>query len=145
MKSPMLFAVLASVLLISCFALPASASSGTGTLDQFTWHRRVLLVFADTAQSAQLASQRNALEHARDAMSERDLVLIEVVGDSVKGASDSADALRQRYNVESAGFRALLIGKDGGVKLDSTSPIALQKLTSTIDAMPMRKQEMHGS
>ncbi|CAH2799710.1 MAG: hypothetical protein CPDRYMAC_4901 [uncultured Paraburkholderia sp.] len=104
MKSSTLLAALAGVLLISCFALPASASSGANTLDQFTWHQRVLLVFADTPQSAQLVSQRNVLEHARDVMSERDLVLVEVVGHSVKGASDSADALRQRYNEKAKDF-----------------------------------------
>ncbi|WP_345815134.1 DUF4174 domain-containing protein [Paraburkholderia sp. PREW-6R] len=145
MKSPLILAAFAGVMLGSSFALAASASGAATSISQLTWHQRVLVVFADAAGSAPLAAQRDILAHAPDAMAERDLVLVEVVGDSVKGASDSAAALRHRYGVKADAFRALLIGKDGGVKLDSPQPIALQKLTTTIDAMPMRQQEMRGS
>jgi hypothetical protein len=144
MKSSSIFAAFAGVL-VGSFALAASASDGAGSISQLTWHQRVLVVFADTPASASLAAQRDILARAGNAMAERDLVLVEVVGDSVKGASDSAATLRDRYGVKAHTFRALLVGKDGGVKLDSAQPIALKKLTSTIDAMPMRQQEMRGS
>lgn len=144
MKSALLLAAFAGIIPGS-FALAASASGGVGSISQLVWHQRVLVVFADTPGSAPLVAQRDILAHASKAMAERDLVLVEVVGDSVKGASDSAAMLRRRYDVKAHTFRALLLGKDGGVKLDSRQPIALSKLTSTIDAMPMRQQEMHGS
>ncbi len=41
-----------------------------------------------------------------------------------------------------SGFTAILVGKDGGDKLPSTELITLQKLYGTIDAMPMRRNEM---
>jgi hypothetical protein len=43
---------------------------------------------------------------------------------------------------DAADFQFLLIGKDGTVKMMSEEMVAHEKLFSTIDAMPMRKQEM---
>jgi hypothetical protein len=145
MKSRLLLAMLTGAAFICHAAAAASSGGHAQSIDQFAWHQRVLVVFADNAGSAPLAAQRNILANASDVMSERDLVLVEVVGHTVKGATESADALRHRYNVKPDAFRALLIGKDGGVKLDSPSPILLKTLASTIDSMPMRKQEMNGS
>ena len=144
MKTTLVVAAFAGAITGS-FALLASASDGVGSVNHLIWHQRVLVIFADTPGSAPLAAQREIIARASDAMAERDLVLVEVVGDSVKGASDSAATLRHRYGVKARTFRALLVGKDGGVKLDSQQPIALQKLTSTIDAMPMRQQEIRRS
>lgn len=38
----------------------------------------------------------------------------------------------------------ILIGKDGGAKLRSEKPLSMAKLQETIDAMPMRQDEMNG-
>ncbi|RZK33884.1 MAG: DUF4174 domain-containing protein, partial [Hymenobacter sp.] len=38
-------------------------------------------------------------------------------------------------------FSVVLIGKDGGVKLAQTQPLAPENLFGTVDKMPMRKQE----
>ena len=65
-------------------------------------------------------------------MTERDLVLIPVVG---------PDDLRRRYRVTTTGFEAILVGKDGGAKHRSPTPITAERLITLIDAMPMRRQE----
>lgn len=75
-------------------------------------------------------------------LAERDVARVEVVGDMVTGASETAAALRARYKVDGSGFRVVLVGKDGGVKRDQREPIAAARLYGTIDAMPMRQDEM---
>ena len=42
------------------------------------------------------------------------------------------------------GLRILLVGKDGGVKMDSSNQpgLTLQNMFDRIDTMPMRKREM---
>ena len=129
--------VLAAAVFASHFAFAASPVS----IDQHRWHDRLLVIFAANPQSAQLAAQRAAIEETGSGFKERNLTLIEVIGDSVKGASENASTLRQRFGVKQHSFRALLVGKDGGVKIDSPQPISASELTSTIDAMPMRRQE----
>ena len=39
-------------------------------------------------------------------------------------------------------FGVVLIGKDGGVKLESSVPVKTAKLFDLIDSMPMRIHEM---
>jgi hypothetical protein len=75
-------------------------------------------------------------------MAERDLILIKVTGDTVRGASDRAADLRRRFGVRAGAFRVVLIGKDGGVKIEAAAPLPARRLFETIDAMPMRRDEM---
>jgi hypothetical protein len=119
--------------------LPLLAAAAL-TIDAHRRHDRLLVVFAPDAASPALAAQRAEVDGA--AFAERDLRLVEVVGAAVTGAADPAATLRARFHVASGAFRAVLVGKDGGVKLDSATPLAAARLAATIDAMPMRRDEM---
>ena len=57
-------------------------------------------------------------------------------------SDDEQLTLRRRFHVGASDFEVILLGKDGGEKLRSKVPITLARLNKTIDAMPMRKQEM---
>jgi hypothetical protein len=75
------------------------------------------------------------------------MVIVTVVGDRVtsrfgRGPGMDADRLRERYSVGRRQFRALLVGKDGGVKLSSGRAISANRLFGLIDSMPMRRKEM---
>ncbi|OXC75889.1 DUF4174 domain-containing protein [Caballeronia sordidicola] len=131
---------LAFVFALACL-LKFEFAAASQTINQHAWHDRLLVVFAADSTSAQLAAQRTAIADIGPGFAQRNLVLVEVIGESVTGASDSAAELRRRYGVKANTFRALLIGKDGGVKIDSPQAIMPQQLISTIDAMPMRRQE----
>ncbi len=63
-------------------------------VDAYRWRDRLLVVFAADAASPSLAAQRRAADPA--AATDRDLRVIEVVGDRVMGASDPAAAIRAR-------------------------------------------------
>ena len=95
---------------------------------------RVVLVLA-ARDDAGLAEQEHLLASDPAGVTERNLVLVVPDG-------SERDELRQRYNVAPDAFAALLIGKDGGVKLRSGRPFALHALFDAIDAMPMRQDEM---
>lgn len=122
----------------------AGESTAPTTVEQYSWQKRLLIIFAGNADSAALSKQRATIKGSKG-FPERDLLVIEVIGNDVQGVGDSASALRQRYGVKAGTFRVLLVGKDGGVKLDSHEPIESRELFKTIDAMPMRKQEAAGS
>jgi hypothetical protein len=115
----------------------------------FSWRdKRVLLVFAD-ASDQRLDEQANLLLADRDALAERDMLVLAVTGDHVKTifgevpSGIDAPSLRARYGVEAgAPFTVLLVGKDGGVKRRESRPAAPAELFGLIDTMPMRRQEM---
>lgn len=114
-------------------------AAAAAPIDAARWRDRLLLVFAPAADAPDLVRQR-AVE-GPDSRA-RDLRVVIVAGGEVTGASDTAAALRRRFGVGTSEFRAVLVGKDGGVKLDERAPIPADRLFAAIDAMPMRRDEM---
>jgi hypothetical protein len=113
-----------------------AAAQGGDPLESFRWHKRILLVFAASPSDPLVLEQRRIVADAGADARERDLEVIEVTGSSARDAS-----LRQRFAPLGSGFRAVLVGKDGGEKLSSDKPLVAERWIETIDAMPMRRQE----
>ncbi|OAN62286.1 DUF4174 domain-containing protein [Sphingomonas sp. TDK1] len=122
--------------LLSAMALMLGTTQSIATMQ---WHKRVVLISASDAEDPMLRKQRDILDHWRQGADERDIAIVEVVGDQVLGASDAAAQLRARYRLQRTGFMVLLIGKDGGVKLRQKKPLSAETLEQVIDAMPMRR------
>jgi len=117
------------------------------TMDQFQWRFRPVMVFAPSDEDGRLSRQRQTFAASGEGLRERDIVLIEVVGNQVATAfgpecDQAADALRAHFRADAARFSVLLVGKDGGVKLRSDEPVTADELFGLIDAMPMRRREM---
>lgn len=137
----------AASLSIAAAALCAAMPGGAGAMSAYTWKKRPLVVFAGAAGDASLSKQRAIVAASRGGFAERDMVVVYVVGSEVSsdlgpGPGMSAAALRSRFGVGAGAFRAVLVGKDGGAKISSGSPLSAGTLFGTIDAMPMRQQEM---
>ena len=131
--------MIAAVLAVT---LPGAAIAMDGiSLGAMRWEQRRLLIFA-TPGDARLARQREINAAATGGYVERDIRVVTIAGDAVSGASDTAAALRHRFKVDPHAFAVILIGKDGGEKLRSAEPLPAERLFATIDAMPMRKDEM---
>ena len=116
-------------------------------LDKYRWKRRLLMVFAPVKPHPSLVVQRKRLKEATEGLEERDVTVVEVVQDSVfiDGNLEieiDAKAMRKEFDTTIIEFTVLLIGKDGGEKLREDEPITMDKLYDTIDAMPMRQQEI---
>ncbi|MDX2156711.1 MAG: DUF4174 domain-containing protein [Hyphomicrobiaceae bacterium] len=113
----------------------------------YKWKYRPLVVFAGEAEASGLTRQEAIVASLRPAFIDRRIVVITVIGENVSAdlgppPTMSAAALRMRFGVAPGVFKVVLVGKDGGVKLASTRPIAGRTLFATIDAMPMRQDEV---
>ena len=137
------------ILLLSAQGILMTGSSQTPrtvTLQALRGQHRVLLVFANGNNSLAEEQLTAAAGHA-DGFRERDMLLVGLSGTNpavpaaMLSAADEA-AARKYYHVAPGQFTVLLIGKDGGEKMRSHHPIAWERLQSTIDAMPMRRDEM---
>ncbi len=122
---------------LTVLTMGGAAMAQDDPLARYVWAARVLVVSVLDAGDARLAAQRQALASARAGLSERDLVTVEAVGGDAE-----AVAIRKKLGLPTNAFWAVLVGKDGGAKLTSPEPIPPQRLFSTIDAMPMRRDEM---
>jgi hypothetical protein len=121
--------------------LAAGSLVGTApvSIAAMKWQRRIVLISAPSTQDPALAQQREIFARWRTEAKDRDLSVVEVIGDQVSGVSDSGSALRRKYRLPADGFTAILIGKDGGEKLRSRKPLLGGQLETVIDAMPMRQ------
>jgi hypothetical protein len=118
-------------------ALPSLVAAAPDPLARHRWHSRLLVVIAPDRADPNYVAQTTLLAQAEAGRRERDLVLVEAIGDS-----PDADAIRRHFGVARTAFRAILVGKDGGAKLSEPQPIPAERLFDTIDAMPMRRDEM---
>jgi hypothetical protein len=101
--------------------------------------RRVLIVAAPSPADPRLAEQRRALAGWRQGAADRDITLVEVVGDHVAGAGDAAATLRRTWRLPARDFAVVLVGKDGHEALRHAAPLPAEALQQTVDAMPMRR------
>jgi hypothetical protein len=112
------------------------ALASNDPLASYRWRARVLVVVSPEPNDARLVQQKAIYRSIRQGAEERDMALVEAVGNNAE-----ARALRRSLSLGD-GFRAVLVGKDGGVKLSSAEPLGADQLFPLIDAMPMRQDEM---
>jgi hypothetical protein len=97
-------------------------------------HRRVVVV--GNQSDPRVAKQHAALELDTASLRERDVIVQDIT-------PEAARRLRPNLGVDAlATFEVLLVGKDGGVKLRRSEPVAAAEITALIDTMPMRRNEM---
>ena len=70
------------------------------------------------------------------------LSAVDQPADAPRGGLAGATALRAAVGLPAGRFGVALVGKDGGVKLSRQAPVSTETLFRTIDAMPMRRDEM---
>jgi hypothetical protein len=128
-------------------ASPSSAATEFSLRAQ-QWQYRVVLLFAPSEQTPAYQQQMQEWQSAAEETRDRDLKLVEVIADGQSRADGqpiataSAEQLRSQFGVAAADCVVILIGKDGTEKRREQAPIDPAVLFRTIDAMPMRQQEM---
>lgn len=126
--------------LIACLALPLSAQdfapiTDTSTrLEDFVWHKRPIVVFADSPADPAFVEQMRSLEQGWPDLALRDVVVLTDTDPAAMGAARKA--LRPR------GFSIVLIEKDGTVASRKPTPRNAREISRAIDKMPIRREEV---
>lgn len=105
---------------------------------------RSLLIFAPDTSSADLSKQKAVVAQVRDALQQRDIVVVYVIGQDISaelGPEPTAIPvkLRSHFRVARDDFRVVLIGKDSQTQMLSDVPVTADQLFQTIDATPRRQ------
>ena len=132
-------------MVMTLMALPSAMGS---PLAVYAWNARVLVISAPSKTDIELARQDALLQTLMQSMKERDLVVVRAIGSEAsddRGTALDATAVRRAAALRSDHFGVALIGKDGGIKLSRTHVVAGRELFETIDAMPMRRDEIRRS
>ena len=112
---------------------------------------RPLLLFAPRADDPLLQAQMQELIAHSKSLSERDVAVAIIFPDGVKSpetlpfarlSQDEESVARRRFHQDARAFAVVLVGKDGGEKLQRASVLTIDELKRKIDGMPMRQEEM---
>lgn len=118
------------------------------SLDSYQWQNRLLLVFAPSESNVAYQQQRQLLQEEQAGFNERNLLVIELLTEGTsRVGGESVDAqeaakIREQFQVSPEQFCVVLVGKDGTTKRRLHAPVSSKVIFETIDAMPMRQQEM---
>ena len=117
-------------------------------LSQFQWKNRLLFLFAPNRSHPLFDALQKSLSIEQAEVADRDLVIFEIL-ESGPSRMDMTDldpqvtqSLRDRFEVPRGRFAIILVGKDGGIKLNRQEQTRLEDIFSLIDSMPMRREEM---
>ena len=117
-------------------------------LSQFRWKNRLLFLFAPNRSHPLFDVLQKSIATQQAEVADRDLVIFEILesGTSRLDTSDLgpqvAQSLRDKFDVSPGRFAVILVGKDGGTKLNRQEQTQLEDIFALIDAMPMRMEEM---
>jgi hypothetical protein len=141
------------VLLVAAVILPAllihdRRNALSMDLTQFQWKNRLLFLFAPDASNPHFNRLQSEITKQPYEVEDRDLVIFEVLeqGPSRMNTTplnrQTANSIRDHFDVPQRLFTLILVGKDGGVKLKRNDQVNLADIFGLIDSMPMRQKEM---
>jgi hypothetical protein len=121
-------------------------------LEKHRWENRVLIIKDFSEQSDKYQLQLKEFVNSSKELKERKLILYQIIGEEHqiinldnKALANIDSSLKSDDNFENAPddeFRIVLIGLDGGIKLEQAEILKKEKLFQIIDSMPMRAREL---
>ena len=117
-------------------------------LSQFQWKNRLLFLFAPNRNHPLFEPLHKSLAAQKTEAADRDLVVFEILESDPSSMNtnyldpQAGQKLRDKFDVQRGRFAVILVGKDGGIKLNRQDPTQLADIFALIDAMPMRREEM---
>lgn len=121
-------------------------------LEKHKWTNRVLIVKTVDAESNKYQEQIKEFTNSPEELIDRKLILYKIVNNDFtltnykNSAFNSSGKISGKLaeNILDAkeNFEVILIGLDGGIKIQQTKILTKEHLFNTIDAMPIRQNEM---
>ena len=146
----MLKAILLAMLMVSVLSIGSSRNSLAVSLDlsRFQWKNRLLFLFAPSRDHPLFNKLHQSLFSQKAEVADRDLIIFEILESGPSSMNteyidpQSAQSLREKFDIPLGEFTVILVGKDGGIKMKRQDQTELEDIFRLIDAMPMRRQEM---
>lgn len=142
------FPVLILLLTTTISAMAQSGQPVEKTPSDFQWENRILIVIANQESDILVTEQVSNFEGSEEGFRDRDLITFFLFKNGASRLNEqplhptSAEDILEQFGSGQPDFRLLLIGKDGGVKLQKDSPVTVEDIFGLIDSMPMRQREM---
>jgi hypothetical protein len=139
---------LISILSITLLAMELKAQD----IQSKQWENRILIVKSNDEKSEDFQQQIKLFNTNKKGLIDRKLVLFKIINDkyhfidyahsNLTKSGILSDDFKSKYFTRQSEFKVILLGLDGGIKLQKTKVLSIEKLFNTIDAMPMRRSEI---
>ena len=110
-------------------------------LDKYLWKNRVVVTFSPSKNNTERNYFVNSINRNLCKFNSRNIIHIDFIFNENDQEIENFESSFENISLSSSEFRLILIGKDGGIKLNSRK-ISLEEMFSLIDTMPMRQEEM---
>ena len=110
-------------------------------LDKYLWKNRVVVTFSPSKNNTERNYFVNSINRNLCKFNSRNIIHIDFIFNENDQEIENFESSFENISLSSSEFRLILIGKDGGIKLNSRK-ISLEEIFSLIDTMPMRQEEM---
>lgn len=116
-------------------------------LSKHQWENRLVLLLTDHENNSTFQAQLEEFRKDLTGLDERKLIVYQVMPGAFRTGLDDGDTkksarLYQDYKKVDSGFEVVLLGLDGGIKLQQNELLSLDELYAIIDGMPMRLREL---
>jgi hypothetical protein len=115
-------------------------------MDELKWKNRIVITLTNDQKLNESLQQE--LEENKAEINERDILYFLINptavlsnGDYTLSLEDIGDFIHEYFDNDDS-LKVLLIGKDGGVKMEAES-LDLEYIFRLVDSMPMRQKEMN--
>ena len=136
--------LLVFVILAGCETAPeqeGTARSFDEAFYDFAWKRRPMVLFAPAKDDPRLVEQIDIMQKEKKGFGDRDLTLIEAIGEDArvifpneeKLRSGAGADLRGRFGVEPTEFAVVVVGKDGNMRYQWSKPVDAETLFRAIE------------
>lgn len=122
-------------------------------IQKHRWEHRILIVQTTDVDSKKFVDQLKTFKGQEKGLVERKLILYKTIENQFElisfkntrplNSGTISDRFRNKYLENNNDFKILLLGLDGGIKLQQEKILSIETLYNTIDAMPMRQREMN--
>ena len=110
-------------------------------LKKYLWKNRVVVTFSPSKNNTERNYFVNSINRNLCKFNSRNIIHIDFIFNENDQEIENFESSFENISLSSSEFRLILIGKDGGIKLNSRK-ISLEEIFSLIDTMPMRQEEM---
>lgn len=117
-------------------------------LQKHQWENRLVLIFAENEKLEVYQNQLEELISSKEGLTDRKIIIYYILPEKYKigiypeSKWEKSDELFKKFSKNDSQFKVVLIGLDGGIKLQQNKLLSIEKLFSTIDKMPMRRIEI---
>ena len=126
------------ILLLISFPVMVIQSS---PLEEYIWKNRVIVTFSPNKTNTDRIQILNSIHKNLCEFNSRNIIHIDMLFNEKNHEIEKFGSFFENLSLSPSEFRLILIGKDGGIKLNSRKT-SLENIFSLIDTMPMRQEEM---